>query len=244
MKKNILIIIGVMVATMALHAQKRVPEATELYVEIPRVTPGEKGAAPSDAVVLFDGSNTDAWVKAGTSDPIGWDVKDGALIVKGKAGSIETKKEFGDVQLHIEWKTPVMEGKSGQGYANSGVFFMGKYEVQVLNSYDSETYNNGQAGSIYKQFVPLVNATKPPGEWQAYDIIFTAPRFSDKGTLISQARLTVIHNGVLVQNNVALLGPTEYIGTPLYKQHPAKLPFSLQDHGDPVEFRNIWIREL
>ena len=232
-----------LVAT-SLYGQKQVPEATELYVDVAKVTPGQNGAPPSDALVLFDGSDLDQWKKQGKDEPAGWLLKEGTVEVKPGSGSIETKRTFGDVQLHIEWKSPYMEGKSGQGYANSGVFLMGKYEVQVLNSYDSKTYANGQAAAIYKQHVPLVNATKPVGEWQAYDIIFTAPKFSDKGTVISPARVTVIHNGVLVQNNVAFWGPTEYIGSPLYKVHSDKLPLALQDHSDPVQFRNIWIREL
>ncbi len=242
MKSTILLILTI--ATYNLMAQKQAPEATELYVEVPRVTPGENGAPPSDAVILFNGSNLDSWKKEGLSEPAGWAIKGDALEVVPKSGSIETKQTFGDVQLHIEWKSPFMKGKSGQGYANSGVLLMGKYEVQVLNSYDSETYNNGQAASIYKQHVPLVNATKPVGEWQTYDIIFTAPKFSDKGTLVNPARVTVIHNGVLAQNNVAFWGPTAYIGSPLYKTHEGKLPLELQDHGDPVQFRNIWVREL
>ena len=166
------------------------------------------------------------------------------MTVAPGTGAIETKKAFGDVQLHLEWNAPVAEGKSGQGYSNSGVFFMGMYEVQILNSYENDTYSNGQASSVYKQHIPLVNASRAPGQWQSYDIIFMAPRFSEKGSLISPARITVLHNGVLVQNNVELLGPTTYIGASHYTPHPEKMPLALQDHGDPVQFRNIWIREL
>ncbi|MBV6647953.1 MAG: DUF1080 domain-containing protein, partial [Cyclobacteriaceae bacterium] len=157
---------------------------------------------------------------------------------------ISTKRSFGDVQLHIEWQAPKASDKSGQGYSNSGVFLMGLYEVQILNSFQNETYANGQASSVYKQHIPLVNASRPPGEWQEYDIIFMAPKFSDGGSVVSRARVTVFHNGVLVQNNVELLGPTVYIGNTYYVPHAEKLPLVLQDHGDPIRFRNIWIREL
>lgn len=251
--------------TSSIFAQAQIPEATELYVDVPKVTPGEGPSAPSDAIVLFSGNSLDNWQSqqigfgAGMlqikdniqkmdpdwkGEPAPWGLADGAMIVAPGKGGIQTKQSFGDVQLHIEWMAPVDEGKKGQLYSNSGIFFMGLYEVQVLNSYDNETYNNGQASSVYKQHIPLVNASKPAGEWQEYDIIFMAPKFSDRGTLISPARITVFHNGVLVQNNVELLGPTCYIGLPYYVPHPAKLPLILQDHGDPVQFRNIWIREL
>ena len=238
---------------------------TELYKEVPKVTPGKGSTAPSDAVVLFDGQNLDAWQKPQFGSPVGmdglrvmipqmdpafkgekgeWPIKGGELEVAPGTGGIATKQAFGDVQLHIEWLAPKAEGKTSQQYSNSGVFFMGLYEVQVLNSYDNETYNNGQAAAIYKQHIPLVNASLPPDSWQAYDIIFMAPRFSEKGTLVRPARVTVLHNGVLVQNNVELLGPTCFIGNPFYVAHPGKLPLMLQDHGDPIRFRNIWIREL
>lgn len=246
-------------------AQKRVPEATELYVDLQKVTPGDEDAPPSDAIVLFNGQNLEEWQKpqfdfgvsmkeisevAPKMDPdfesmsTEWVVTNKEMVVKPGKGSIATKRSFGDVQLHIEWLAPETDGKTGQGYSNSGVFFMGMYEVQILNSYDNITYNNGQASAVYKQHIPLVNASLPPGEWQEYDIIFMAPKFSEKGTLVSPARITVFHNGVLVQNNVTLLGPTCYIGAPYYVAHAEKLPLILQDHGDPVRFRNIWIREL
>jgi hypothetical protein len=148
------------------------------------------------------------------------------------------------VQLHLEFRTPAkIEGK-GQGRGNSGVFFMGRYEVQILDSHDNPTYVNGQAGSIYKQHPPLVNASRPPGEWQTYDIVFVAPRFAADGSLISPARITAFHNGVLVQHNAVLGGPTEYRGPSKYKPHAGKLPLELQDHGNPVAFRNIWAREI
>lgn len=241
------------------------PESTELYKEVPVVAPSPNHKSPSDGLVLFDGSGTSQWQKnpiqivasmremdpiirdlkgSYEMDAVEWIVEKGELVVKPGSGAIATKKTFGDVQLHLEWNAPVDEGKSSQLYSNSGVFFMGLYEVQILNSYQNPTYSNGQASSVYKQHIPLVNASRPPGEWQVYDIVFTAPRFSDKGTLISPARITVFHNGILTQNNVELLGPTCYIGTPYYVPHPEKLPLILQDHGDPIRFRNIWIREL
>jgi len=157
---------------------------------------------------------------------------------------MKTKQNFGDCQLHIEWRTPIdTAGMEGQARGNSGVFFMEQYEVQVLDNYKNPTYTNGQAASVYKQHVPLVNACRPPGEWQSYDIIFKAPRFNDDGTVKSKAYVTVIHNGVLVQNHVEIQGPTAWIGHPPYKKH-GKLPISLQDHGNQIAYRNIWIREL
>ncbi|HVF96407.1 MAG TPA: DUF1080 domain-containing protein, partial [Flavisolibacter sp.] len=151
---------------------------------------------------------------------------------------------FGDCQLHIEWRSPAEVKGEGQGRGNSGIFLMGRYELQVLDSYNSKTYSNGQAGSIYKQHMPLVNATRPPGEWQTYDVVFTAPRFSEDSLLKSPARITVLHNGVLVQNNTQLWGGTQYIGLASYQKHGDKEPIVLQDHGNPVSFRNIWIRPL
>lgn len=241
------------------------PESTELYKEVQKVTASPDHTAPSDGIVLFDGTGTSQWQKnpiqivasmremdpiirelksSYSTDPVEWTVEKGELVVKAGSGAIATKKVFGDVQLHLEWNAPVDQGKSSQLYSNSGVFFMGLYEVQILNSYENPTYSNGQASSVYKQHIPLVNASRPPGEWQVYDIIFTAPRFSEKGSIITPARITVFHNGILTQNNVELLGPTCYVGTPYYVPHPKKLPLILQDHGDPVRFRNIWIREL
>lgn len=240
-------------------------KTTELYKEVPKVTPAINQTIPSDAISLFNGINQIEWQKSKSiiavgmmqfapmikdmkanysSTPAEWKVENGELEVVPGFGPIATKKAFGDVQLHIEWLSPQAEGKTGQQYSNSGVFFMGLYEVQILNSHNNDTYANGQASSVYKQHIPLANASRPPGEWQEYDIIFMAPKFSEKGTLISPAKITVLHNGILVQNNVALLGPTCFIGTPYYVAHPKKLPLILQDHGDPVKFRNIWIREL
>ncbi len=222
---------------------------TEVDREVRIVTPAVDHTAPSDGIVLFDGGSTDEWQKAPSDNvqpgqPIEWTLEGKDLVVAPRTGSIATKRSFRDVQLHIEWNAPVAEGKTGQGYSNSGVFFMGMYEVQILNSHGNSTYSNGQASSVYKQHMPLVNASRPPGSWQVYDIIFTAPRFSEKGAIVSPARITVLHNGVLTQNNVALFGPTRFIGMPSYEAHAEKLPLILQDHGDPVRFRNIWIREL
>ncbi len=241
-------------------------KATEQWEPVPeKVSPGFLMAPPSDAIVLFDGKDLSHWHKpkysygvrmdhvkgilaAKAKDtevfPPEWTVKDGVIIVKPGGGHLETNQAFGDVQLHIEWLAPVDAGKKDQGYSNSGVFFMGLYEVQILNSYENKTYPNGQAGSLYKQHIPLVNASRPPGEWQSYDIVFDAPEFHADGTLKAPAYITVFHNGVLIQNHVELKGPCIYIGEPSYTLHPAKLPLLLQDHGNLVRYRNIWIREL
>jgi hypothetical protein len=159
-------------------------------------------------------------------------------------GHHSNKKAFGDCQLHIEWRTPDTVRGDGQGRGNSGIFFMGLFELQVLDNFNNRTYSNGQAGSIYKQSMPLVNACRPPGQWQTYDVIFTAPRFNSDSSLKSPARITVFQNGILVQNNFSLWGGTEYIGIPVYQMIPEKLPLALQDHGNTVRYRNIWIREL
>ena len=207
-------------------------------------TPEHAGKAPSDAVVLFDGKDLSAWASIDGS-PTKWIVKDGYMeCVKG-SGYIRTVQNFGDCQLHIEWATPTPAHGEGQGRGNSGVFFgLDRYEVQVLDSYGSKTYADGSAGAIYGQYPPLANASLPPGQWQTYDIIYTAPRFDPAGALRSPAHLTVFHNGVLIQNNVALTGPTSWLERAPYQPHPAKQPLSLQDHGNPVRFRNVWVREL
>jgi hypothetical protein len=218
---------------------------TEIWNPVPKVvSPGKTSQdAPADAVVLFNGKDFSAWNGKG-GKPVEWTISDGAMTVKGGSGEIISKQGFGDCQLHIEWRTPAVVKGEGQGRGNSGIFLMGKYELQVLDSYNNKTYSNGQAGSIYKQLVPLVNVSKAPGEWQTYDIIFTAPRFAADGRLQSQARITVLHNGVLVQNNQAIWGGTQYIGIAEYTPHGMKESLVLQDHGDLVSFRNIWIREL
>ena len=222
------------------------PSATEFYEPVPpKVDPGKTNAdPPSDAIVLFDGKDLNMWQSVNDKSFPKWNLSDGTMVVQKGAGNIQTKQSFGDIQLHIEWRAPQEIVGEGQGRGNSGIFLMGLYELQVLDSYESKTYTNGQAASIYKQSVPLVNATKSPTEWQTYDVIFKAPRFNKDGIVIDPATITVLHNGVLVQNHFTLRGPTEYIGIPKYKAHAEKLPLILQDHGNPVSYRNIWVREL
>lgn len=221
------------------------PKLSEIWQPEPRViTPGKTSQdAPSDAIVLFNGKDFSQWQSANGSEPK-WKLKDGYMMVAAGTGTIQTKRGFGDCQLHVEWRTPDTVKGDGQGRGNSGIFLMGHYELQVLDGYRNRTYSNGQAGSIYKQHMPLVNVCRPPGEWQTYDIIFTAPRFYNDSTVKSPARITVFQNGVLVQNDFSIWGGTEYIGIPVYKMHPDKEPIVLQDHGNPTCFRNIWIREL
>ena len=231
-------------------------EDTEVYEPVPKVvTPGATNSAPpSDAIVLFDGKNLDEWVTNKDKSPAKWTVADGVLTVnKAKdSGNIETKKTFQDYQLHVEWKIPASITGEGQARGNSGVFLASTgpgddgYELQVLDSYNNKTYTNGQAGSIYKQAIPLANPSRKPGEWQTYDVIWTAPRFNADGSLKTPAYVTVIYNGVLVQNHFELQGQTLYIGKPFYKAYE-RAPIKLQAHGDksePDSFRNIWIREL
>ena len=207
---------------------------------------------PADAIILFNGGNLDQWITVKDKSAAKWTVKDNIFTVKKGTGSIETKQSFSNYQLHIECLRPANITGSGQARGNSGLFLAstgigdGGYELQVLDSYNNSTYSNGQAGSIYKQAIPLVNASKKPGEWQSYDIVWNAPIFNDDGSLKSAARVTVLHNGILIQNNVEIKGETVYIGAPFYKKHGPS-PIKLQDHGDPSEpisFRNIWIREL
>ncbi len=222
------------------------PKLTEYWDPAVRiVTPGKTNAeAPSDAIVLFDGKDASKWKSQKDGGPIKWQVADGAMTVVKGTGLIETKDKFGDCQLHIEWRTPSEVKGESQGRGNSGIFLMGKYELQVLDNYNNRTYANGQAASIYKQTPPLVNASRGPGEWQTYDVIFTAPVFAEDGSVKAPARITVFHNGVLVQNNTTIWGATQYIGTPNYEKHGPQEPILLQDHGDAVSFRNIWIRPL
>ncbi|MFO0916813.1 MAG: DUF1080 domain-containing protein [Planctomycetaceae bacterium] len=201
------------------------------------VTPGEHGGPPADAIVLFDGKDLSAWTGAEN-----WKIEDGAMVC-GR-GDVKTKEAFGDCQLHIEWSAPTPAKGSGQGRGNSGVFLMDNYEIQVLDSFDSKTYFDGQAGAIYKQTPPAVNATKAPGTWNVYDIIWTAPRFQEDGSLKSPAYMTALHNGVLILNHFELKGDTPFTRPPRYTQHAERLPIRLQDHGNPVRFRNIWIREI
>jgi hypothetical protein len=221
------------------------PQVTEFWSPEPPIVSAPANGIPSDAIVLFDGRNLDAWESAKTpGEPAPWSIQGDALVVSPRSGYIRTRQAFGDVQLHLEFRTPAEVEGTSQGRGNSGVFFMGLYEVQILDSYDNKTYVNGQAASIYKQFPPLVNASRPPGEWQTYDIIFEAPRFGFGGIMRTPARLTVFHNGVLVQHAAELRGPTVFRGFPGYKPHADRLPLELQDHRNPLAFRNIWIREL
>jgi hypothetical protein len=198
---------------------------------------------PSDAIVLFDGEDLSQWKSDKDGGPAKWEVKDGAATVNG-TGYISTKQSFGDCQLHIEWATPAVVKGEGQGRGNSGVYLQGRYEIQILDSYINKTYYDGQAGAVYKEYAPLVNVCRKPGEWQAYDIIYHAPRFDDAGKLLKPGRVTVLQNGVLIQDNVEIKGPTGAAGEPKYTAHPLKQPLTLQDHHNPVRFRNIWIREL
>jgi 3-keto-disaccharide hydrolase len=208
------------------------------------VDPGAAGKAPSDAVVLFDGADLSKWKSQKGGGPAPWKVENGYFEIAKGTGGIETKEGFGDCQLHLEWMSPNPPVGESQDRGNSGVFLMGLYEVQVLDSYQSKTYADGQAGALYGQYPPLVNATRKPGEWQTYDIVFEAPRFEKDGKVTRPARVTALLNGVLVQNAQELTGPTAHKARPPYKAHAAKLPLGLQDHNHPVRFRNIWIREL
>lgn len=218
-------------------------EKTEVWEPVPPVVEAPKDSPPSDAIVLFDGESLSEWVsdKGGEAE---WLVEDGAMTVAAGTGGIKTKREFCDVQLHVEWRAPTgTDDQEGQGRSNSGVFLQERYEVQVLDSYQNETYPNGQAASIYKQHIPLVNATRPSGVWQSYDIIFEAPEFAENGDLSEPAYITVLHNGVVVQNHVEVQGATAWIGAPEYEAHGCA-PIALQDHSNPVSFRNIWVRPL
>jgi len=206
----------------------------------PRVI--DPGPPPADAIVLFDGKDLSQWKSDNGGGPAKWEVKDGAAIVNG-TGGISTRQGFADCQLHIEWATPAEVKGEGQGRGNSGVFMQGRYEIQILDSFNNKTYYDGQAGAIYRQHAPLVNASRKPGEWQAYDVIYHAPRFDGTGKLLKPGTVTVLQNGVLIQDNAEIKGPTAS-DNPRYEAHPLKQPVALQDHGNPVRFRNIWIREL
>jgi hypothetical protein len=207
------------------------------------VDPGGPGRPPSDAIVLFDGKDLSKW-QSDKSGAAPWKVENGYFEVVKGTGGIRTTQEFGDAQLHIEWMAPNPPVGESQDRGNSGVFFMRQYEVQVLDSYNSKTYADGQASALYGQFPPMVNATRPPGEWQVYDIVFERPRFAADGSVQKPARVTVFLNGVVVQHAEALKGPTAHKANPPYKAHGDKGPIGLQDHAHPVRFRNVWIREL
>jgi hypothetical protein len=254
-----LVIIALACTTVPVFAQQPAqpkPEDTEVWEPVPKVvTPGATcGAVPSDAIVLFDGKNLDEWVSAQDHSPAKWTVADGILTVSKApgVGNIETKRTFKNYQLHIEWKIPENITGSGQGRGNSGVFLASTgpgdagYELQVLDAYNNKTYVNGMAGSMYKQAIPLANPARKPGEWQTYDVVWTAPTFKDDGSVNTPAYVTVFFNGVLVENHFELKGETLYRGQPFYKKYDAA-PIKLQAHGDksePLSFRNIWVREL
>ncbi|MGO8757209.1 MAG: DUF1080 domain-containing protein [Terracidiphilus sp.] len=256
---KLLVFTPLFVAAALLYAQQHSaprPEDTEVWTPVPDVVaPGVSDAAPpSDAIVLFNGKNLDEWVSTKDKSPANWTVADGVLTVKKAPGigNIETRRTFKNYQLHIEWKIPQNITGSGQGRGNSGVFLASTgpyddgYELQILDSYNNPTYVNGQAASIYKQGAPLVNASRKPGEWQTYDIVWTAPAFNEDGSLKTPAHVTVFFNGVLVQNHFELIGQTVFIGKPFYKRYD-RAPIKLQAHPDPSEpisFRNIWVREL
>jgi len=223
--------------------------ATEVWEPVPPVVSLSDAGIPSDAIILFDGRNLDQWQAADSAEEAKWRLVDGAMEVVAKTGDIKTKASFCDIQLHLEWMTPTnVTGQDGkplesQARNNSGVFLQERYEVQVLDSYQSKTYSNGQAGAIYKQSIPLVNATFAPGKWQTYDIIFNAPKFKSNKKLLKPGYITVLHNGVLVQNHFEIQGATAWIGKPVYGAHGCA-PLRLQDHGNPVRFKNIWVRKL
>jgi hypothetical protein len=212
----------------------------------PVVTPppaGDPAPPPGDAIVLFDGSDLSAW-RDRDGGPARWAVQDGYMEVSPGSGSLYSARPFADVQLHIEWATPAPPRGEGQGRGNSGVFLMSRYEIQVLDSYQNDTYADGQAGALYGQRPPLVNASRPAGHWQTYDIVFRAPRFGPDGAVIEPARVTVLHNGVLIHEGATFSGSTRHARPADYEAHPPRLPLMLQDHGDRVRFRNIWVREL
>lgn len=249
--------LSLLLLTAFLSSHAQTPQDTEQWTPVPPVViPGKftPSPTPSDAIVLFNGKGLEEWVSnLDRSKPAGWLVKDGVMTVNKSTGNIETKRLFKNFQLHIEWQIPANITGKGQGRGNSGIFLasLGKgdpgYELQLLDSYQNETYVNGMVGSIYKQNPPLANPSRKPGEWQSYDISWTAPVFNEDGTLKSPARITVLFNGVVVQNNFALAGPTQYIGQASYSIVHGASPVKLQAHGDPSEpisFRNIWIREL
>lgn len=254
MKRILLITTILSSVVIVATSQTKNPKDTEVWTPVPKIVSPALNplSAPADALILFNGKNLDQWNTVKDGSAAKWTVTGNTFTVKKGTGNIQTKESFTNYQLHIEWMIPSDIKGNGQGRGNSGIFLAstgggdGGYELQVLDSYKNVTYSNGQAGSIYKQLIPLVNASKKPGEWQSYDIVWTAPLFNEEGSLKVPARVTVLHNGVLIQNNIELKGETVYIGAPFYKKHGPS-PIKLQDHGDPsqpISFRNIWIREL
>lgn len=243
MKKLLLIFLMLVSMNDGFAQEITDPKATEVWEPEPKlVTPGNNAAAPSDAIILFDGKDLSHWLDKDGKEAK-WTVKDGVMTVSKGTGDVKTKQPFGDIQLHIEWRTPAVVDGEGQGRGNSGIFLQERYELQVLDSYKNRTYSNGQAGSIYKQTMPLVNAAKGPGEWQTYDVVYIAPQFNSNGTAKTSGRITVFHNGVLIHHNTEIKGSTEYIGKPKVIAHE-KGSIKLQDHGNPTSYRNIWVREL
>ncbi|HBE43443.1 MAG TPA: DUF1080 domain-containing protein [Bacteroidales bacterium] len=247
-KYSFYILVSVLCIDSVVNAQQKQKNNFEDWSDKPVViTPGLKGKAPSDAIVLFSKNNLDQWKSIkGEENPATWKVTGRKFTIVPGTGDIITRRTFGDCQLHVEWKIPANEQQESLNWGNSGVYLMGLYEVQIYSSYMDEhpIYFNGQAGSIYKQYKPLVNVSKPAGKWQSFDIIFTAPRFNSDQTLKSPAYVTVFHNNVLIQNQVTLKGPTTHGDYTEYTAHPEKLPLFLQEHGSRVSFRNLWIREL
>ncbi|MDB4888563.1 MAG: putative multi-domain protein [Gemmatimonadetes bacterium] len=251
----LLMAVSATIVALPAHAQQAAkPADTEVWAPVPRVvTPGATDReAPSDAIRLFDGKNLDEWVMTKDKSPARWKVGDGVITVDKSVGNIETKRRFTNYQLHLEWRVPSNITGTDQARGNSGVFLASTgdgddgYELQILDSYVNKTYVNGQAGAIYKQSIPLANASRKPGEWQSYDIVWTAPTFAADGSVKTPAFVTAFHNGVLVQSHYALTGETRYIGTPEYKKYDTA-PIKLQSHGDksePISFRNIWVRPL
>ena len=246
MKQNLILLFCFVLYLYTSAQNQGDPKLTEIWSPVPKViTPGKTAAdAPSDAIILYNSKKDSVnWVSK-DGKPFNWKAGDKHLTAAPFSGDLRTIQGFGDCQLHIEWRTPEEVTDSGQGRGNSGIYFMSRYELQVLDSYDNSTYSNGQAGSIYKQHMPMVNVCRPPGEWQTYDVLFTAPRFYEDSSLRSPGRITVFQNGVLIQNNVELWGSTAFIGVSKYVKHGEKEPLLLQDHHNTVSYRNIWIREL
>ena len=228
---------AMIVSTAAAAYLSQEYKSGKVWPEPPLVTPGEGTAPPSDAIVLFGGKDLSAF-EGGEK----WLVKDGVATSRG--GGITTKASYGDCQMHVEWAAPEKVEGEGQGRGNSGIYLQGHYEVQILDSYQNTTYFDGQCASIYKQWPPLVNACRKPGQWQTYDILFEAPRFAKDGKVQRPAYITVLHNGIVVQNHSEVQGTTAWDRAPAYEPHADRLPLHIQDHGNPVRFRNIWLREL